>query len=270
MYLHLLRQQSFLKEIKMNPSVPGFLFPFMELGIFAALAALLFGLNRSLTAANWPTPDRRRTVSSAVALLSAFYLAALLPSRSEFYGTASKIPTIQFGVLIPIIAGILLFSTWRPLRRVIEAVPQEWLVGVQLYRIEGAIFLVLYAMGRLPAAFALPAGVGDILVGLLAPVVALAQIRKWPNANSLLRAWNILGLTDLVVALTTGFLTSPSPLQKLAFDAPNVLIGRYPLVMVPVFLVPIAILLHLASLQKLRQTETVQRTLHPIVATERG
>jgi hypothetical protein len=269
MYLHLLNQP-FRKEIKMNPSVPDFLFPFMELGTFATLAAVLFGLNRSLTAGNWPTSNRRRTVWSAAALLAAFYLAALLPSRSEFYGTASKIPTVQYGVLIPIIAGILLFSTWRPLRRVIEAVPQQWLVGVQLYRIEGAIFLVLYAMGRLPAAFALPAGAGDVLVGLLAPVVALAQIRKWPQANSLLRVWNLLGLADLVVALTTGFLTSPSPLQKFAFDASNVLIGRYPLVMVPVFLVPLAILLHLASLQKLRQTEAAQRTLHPIVAIERG
>jgi hypothetical protein len=263
MYLHLLNQP-FRKEIKMNPSVPDFLFPFMELGTFATLAAVLFGLNRSLTAGNWPTSNRRRTVWSAAALLAAFYLAALLPSRSEFYGTASKIPTVQYGVLIPIIAGILLFSTWRPLRRVIEAVPQQWLVGVQLYRIEGAIFLVLYAMGRLPAAFALPAGAGDVLVGLLAPVVALAQIRKWPQANSLLRVWNLLGLADLVVALTTGFLTSPSPLQKFAFDASNVLIGRYPLVMVPVFLVPLAILLHLASLQKLRQTEAVQRVRQPI------
>jgi hypothetical protein len=118
--------------------------------------------------------------------------------------------------------------------------------------------------------FALPAGAGDVLVGLLAPIVATAQTRKWRNANALLRAWNFLGLADLAVALTTGFLSSPSPLQRFAFDAPNTLISRYPLVMVPVFLVPLAILLHLASLHKLRQTETVQSTRHSIIATERG
>jgi hypothetical protein len=270
MYLHLLNQ-SFRKEIEMNPSVPSFLFPFMEFGTFATLAAIIVGLNRSLIFANWSTRDRSQAIWGASALLAAFYLAASLPSRAGFYGgTTSKIPTIQFGLLIPIVAGILLFSIWQPFRRVIEAVPQQWLVGVQLYRIEGLIFLVLYAIGRLPAAFALPAGVGDVLVGLLAPVVALAQIRKWPNANSLLRAWNLLGLADLVVALTTGFLTSPSPLQKLAFDAPNLLIGRYPLVLVPVFLVPLAILLHLASLQKLRQTEIAQTTRPPIVVTQQG
>jgi hypothetical protein len=248
----------------MNPPVPSFLYPYILFGSLATIAALLFGLNRSLAAANWSTNDRTRTVWSATALLAAFYLAALLPSRSGLYQGASRIPTIQYGVLIPIVAGILLFFLWRPLKRVIEIVPQQWIVGIQLYRALGVVFLVLYAIGRLPAAFALPAGAGDVFVGLLAPVVATAQTRQWRHANALLRAWNLLGLSDLAVALTTGFLTSPSTLQRFAFDAPNVLISRYPLVMVPVFLVPLAILLHLASLQKLRQTEIVSSTRQPI------
>ena len=40
----------------------------------------------------------------------------------------------------------------------IDAVPQPWLVGVQTFRVLGAIFLVLYASGALPGPFALPAG----------------------------------------------------------------------------------------------------------------
>jgi hypothetical protein len=49
----------------------------------------------------------------------------------------------------------------------------------------------------------------------------------------------------------TGFLTSP--LQMLSFDAPNDLIGAFPLIMVPIFTVPLAVLLHIASLVKLRR-----------------
>jgi hypothetical protein len=59
--------------------------------------------------------------------------------------------------------------------------------------------------------------------------------------------------TDLVVAMTAGFLTSPSPFQLFAFDLPNELISEFPLVLVPVFLVPVSVLLHLASLTKLRR-----------------
>lgn len=58
---------------------------------------------------------------------------------------------------------------------------------------------------------------------------------------------------DLVVALTTGFLTSPSPIQLLAFDRPNLLITTYPIVMVPIFLVPLSIILHGLSLWKIRR-----------------
>ena len=240
----------------MNPSVPGFLFPYILFATFATLASLLFGLNRSLKIASWPTRQRRSTVWSAAALLAIFYIAALLPARSAFY-SGGRIPTIPFGLLVPIVVGIALFLWWRPFRRVVEAVPQQWLIGIQFYRTLGVIFLILYAADKLPAEFAWPAGAGDVLVGLLAPLVALAHIRKGPRANSLLRAWNLFGIADLVVATTTGFLTSPSPLQMLALDNPNRLITQYPLVMIPVFLVPIAILLHLASLQKLRQSESI-------------
>jgi hypothetical protein len=57
----------------------------------------------------------------------------------------------------------------------------------------------------------------------------------------------------LVVAVTAGLLTSPSPLQLFAFDLPSELVSRFPLVLVPVFLVPVSVLLHLASLTKLRR-----------------
>jgi hypothetical protein len=137
------------------------------------------------------------------------------------------------------------------LRRVVEAVPQQWIVSLQVYRPIGAIFLVLYAAGRMPGQFAWPTGVGDVIVGLLAPVVGIAYARRSQSAAGLVRAWNLLGVGDLIVALTTGFLTSPSPLQMLAFDTPNVLINAFPLAMIPVFLVPLSILLHLASLKKL-------------------
>jgi hypothetical protein len=244
----------------MDPSVPSFLFPFMLYGTAATLAALLFGLNRSLKRANWSASSRGKALLSTAVVLAIFYVAAVLPARSGFYHfSASRIPTIQYGILSPIAIVVLLFVGWRLFRRLVEAVPQQWIVGLQLYRAEGVIFLVLLAMGRLPREFAIPAGVGDVVVGLCAPLVATAVVRKWRHATTLLRVWNLLGILDLVVAVTMGMLTSPSPLHLLAVDRPNELISLYPLVMVPVFLVPLAILLHLASLQKLRQATSTKK-----------
>jgi hypothetical protein len=83
------------------------------------------------------------------------------------------------------------------------------------------------------------------------------------------RAWNLLGIADLVVAMATGFLTSPSPVQLLALDRPNELISAFPLVMIPVFLVPLSLLLHLASLEKLGQIERGRQDLKPLLGAGR-
>jgi hypothetical protein len=53
--------------------------------------------------------------------------------------------------------------------------------------------------------------------------------------------------------VATGFLSAPSPFQVLSLDAPNLLIDSFPLVMVPIYVVPLSVVLHLASLTKLRQ-----------------
>ena len=133
----------------MNPPVPGFLFPFMLYGTLATLAALFLGLSRSLKIANWSTQDRGKAIWAAAALITVFYLAALLPSRSSFYArSATSIPTIQYGILSPIVIGILLFLWWRPFRRVVETVPQQWLVGLQLFLHFGNVELVLCCVGQ--------------------------------------------------------------------------------------------------------------------------
>ena len=172
-------------------------------------------------------------------------------SARFFRGATDRIPTIEFGIFVPIIVGLVWLWRSESAARLLDAVPQSWVVGVQFYRVLGVIFLLLNAQGRLPSLFALPAGAGDVAVGLLAPIVALAYARGVVGREVLVRGWNVLGLLDLAVAITTGFLTSPSAFQAFSFDAPNELISAFPLVMVPVFAVPLAVILHVSSLIKL-------------------
>ena len=234
--------------------VPAYLPYYVLTGTIGMIAALLFGLRSALRNAGWTTYDRTVTVgAAAITVIGWFLLAIALASADAYRGIADRIPTIQYGILVPILIGGLLI--WRSPRvaRIIDAVPQYWLVGVQLYRALGVIFLILYAAGKLPGLFAWPAGLGDVLVGVLSPVVAIAYWRGPRENADLVSAWNLFGLADLVVAVTTGFLTSPSAFQLFAFDLPNELISQFPLVLIPVFLVPLSVLLHLASLTKLRR-----------------
>lgn len=245
----------------MNYSVPGYLTPVIVTGMITIIAAVLLGLNRALqrvalSQKEWTEKDRSTAFWSVAALLVGWFVVAFATSLAGFYRPATaSAPTIQYGLVIPIVLGLLLFRAWPLLRRIVAIIPNSWLVGVQFYRALGVIFLTLYASGHLPWLFALPAGIGDVLVGILAPFVASAYARSPEGAAPRVRLWNWLGITDLVVAVTVGFLTSPSPLQVAAFDRPSGLIAMFPLVLIPVFAVPLSILLHFASLRKLRQDQ---------------
>jgi hypothetical protein len=129
-------------------------------------------------------------------------------------------------------------------------VPQSWLVTFQFYRVVGATFVILYTAGQLPGIFALPAGYGDLFIGLTALFVGAAAARHLTARDQLVVLWNWLGIADLFVAVTTGFLSAPTRFQLFSLDAPDFLIGSFPLVLIPIYAVPLSVLLHVASLSK--------------------
>ena len=70
-----------------------------------------------------------------------------------------------------------------------------------------------------------------------------------------MRAWNIFGILDLVVAVGTGFLTAPSLIQPFAVEPPTSdLMTQLPMALIPTYLVPLSIVLHIASLVKLHRS----------------
>lgn len=163
-------------------------------------------------------------------------------------------PLIPLFAGISILLGLAAYGLWPALRRAAAAASLPALVGVQLYRVLGALFVVLLALGQLPAYFAEPAGWGDIFVGVTAPLVALALARGRPGARGLAIAWNIFGLLDLVVAvgMGTGRL-APYLMPSLGSHVPPAAaMGAFPMILVPTFAVPLAIMLHLLALSRLR------------------
>jgi hypothetical protein len=112
---------------------------------------------------------------------------------------------------------------------------------------------VLWAAGRMPWQFALPAGTGDVATGIVAIVVAVQLAQNASGARRATYVWCLFGIADLVVAIAMGAMTSPGRPHLLAFDAPNLLISSYPLVMVPTFGVPLALMLHGLVLLRLRR-----------------
>ena len=191
------------------------------------------------------------SLAVGVFLMGWLVLALVLGMQGFFRpNPAVSIPNIAYSA-IPLVIGYGLASGSTALRKTVEATPPQWIIGVQVYRTLGIVFLILYAQQRLPGVFAVPAGVGDMIIGITAPLVAYLHFAKQQWARGLAILWNVAGIADLILAVTLGFLSSPGPFQLLALDSPNELITSFPLVLIPTFAVPLSILLHLLSLRVL-------------------
>jgi hypothetical protein len=223
----------------------------------AITSILLFGVRRALMTAGHSSIQVRRTLITLGGLLFAWLALTLFLGASGLFQSAvsQPFPFISLAIVLPVLLGALWIRGSRQVQKIIEAVPQSWLVGIQFYRVVGVIFLLFYTAGQLPAVFALPAGVGDVLVGITALVVAFLTARHHSRSDQLIALWNCLGIADLVIAVATGFLSAPSRFQIFSLAAPNTLIGTFPLVMIPIYAVPLSVILHLASLSKLRQNQ---------------
>ena len=137
---------------------------------------------------------------------------------------------------------------------------QRWLVGLQLWRVIGGVFLIELARGNLPGAFAYPAGIGDILAGLLA-LAALLTSRGGRIAAGRVVAVIVFGMADFISALFFGVTSGDGPLQLFESDAASTVL-TFPTGMVPLFLVPYAIFFHTLSWLQLRRDRATAAT-HP-------
>jgi len=164
---------------------------------------------------------------------------------------APGIPAIPLAVFLPLILFIWPLMRSKRVGALLDAMPAQWLIALQAYRVFGGVFLLAWARGTLSGTFALPAGFGDILVGLLALPIAYYVYAGARNARTLAIGWNILGVLDLVNAVGIGILSAPGPLQLIIPDVPNALVGTYPTVMIPAFAVPSSIIFHALSLRQI-------------------
>lgn len=126
---------------------------------------------------------------------------------------------------------------------------QRILVGLQIFRLIGAFFILEMFKGNIPESFALPAGIGDIIVGCLSAILFLSykKIPRWGVQLVL-----VLGLIDFAMAFLFGFFSLPGPFQLFAKGFDNQ-VNLFPTGLIPFYLVPYAIVYHVLSFINLQR-----------------
>jgi hypothetical protein len=161
-------------------------------------------------------------------------------------------------MMLAVLAALLLATRIPVVARILaDAGTPARLAVPHTVRVVGVVFLIVAALGELPAIFAVPAGLGDIAIGVAAPFVAWRLSRHRGHRGAV--RFNVLGIVDLVVAVGIGLLAAPGPANLLSVTPSTEAVATLPLVLIPGTVVPLAVALHVISLPRLQPNHRATR-----------
>ena len=158
---------------------------------------------------------------------------------------AAGVPLVTFGIWLAVSKGFRDFAL---------SLSPRVLTFAHSWRILGLVFVLLALRGILPDAFGLSAGIGDMLIGATAPLVALKLAT--PNHRGSFISWQLLGMTDLVMAVGLG-VTAPLFGSQAASISP---MTALPLSLVPTFFVPLLFMIHVICIAQARRWPAAERS----------
>jgi hypothetical protein len=180
-------------------------------------------------------------------------LAVGVAAAGALETAADEIPLALVGTLLaPVLVFGLLYKGSAAFRDYILRLDFRLVVMIQSWRVVGAAMLFLYAFDELPAVFAVPAGLGDILIGVTAPAVAVGLGASLTTRRFV--TWSALGILDFAVALTAAAISRPEAMESL------------PVVLFPIVAVPFFFMVHLVGLLQLRHRGGDLQRLAPMDA----
>lgn len=187
-----------------------------------------------------------------VGLIIWLIIQAVLTCRNIYNSDSSSTPKILLlGVLPTVLAIIILFSTTSG-QQFIDSLPLINITYLNIVRIPVELVLFgLFLNKAVPQLMTFEGRNFDIIAGITAPFIAYFGWRKRKLSRKIVLVWNIICLGLLLNIVVNALLSAPSPLQKFAFDQPNIAILNFPFSWLPVFIVPIILFGHLTSIRRL-------------------
>src|SRR5262249_3262496 len=145
---------------------------------------------------------------------------------------------IFFGFAIPLAMFFAAYFGWGAFRAFVLGADLRFAAAIQAWRWAGLGFLSLYAHGVLPGLFAFPAGLGDAAIGVTAPWIVLGLVRDSSFVTSRRYViWNIMGILDLVVAVSLGAICSGF-IPGITGSVTTSAMAKLPLVFIPAYMIP--------------------------------
>ncbi|MGH7957326.1 MAG: hypothetical protein ACREH8_09970 [Opitutaceae bacterium] len=153
-------------------------------------------------------------------------------------------PVVAFAVAAPLLLAYYRISA---VHAWVDSLDLRTLVLVNVTRFVGLYLLVQYQRGELPRAFAMYGGVTDLVVATMALPLAFAPVEETARHRGIV-IWNVVGFAGVVIATIAAVrinLVHPMPLRALT---------HLPLSLLPTFLTPLLLAIHVIIFDRTRQS----------------
>lgn len=214
--------------------------------LFTTLATIWF----LLASAN-PVGHDKLPYKILLFLIPLWFLLTGFLSTTDFYRQDAIPPRVVAFAVLPamvLIASYFAFFRTSFIERL--SLPMLTLLSVIRFPVE-LVLHWLYEGGQVPRIMTYEGWNFDILSGATAPIVYWLAFRNGRVHRPLLIGWNLIALALLANIVTIAVLSFRGPLQRLAFDQPNIGVTYLPFIWLPGIVVPIVLFSHTASLWQL-------------------
>jgi multidrug transporter EmrE-like cation transporter len=178
-------------------------------------------------------------------------LQTILGLKGFYQNTTSFPPPLPLLIGPALIGIIILFST-RSGRKLLDSFDQRWMTWLSIIRVPVEfVLLALFIHKLVPQVMTFEGRNFDILSGLSAPFIAYYGYTKRKISRPALLLWNFICLGLLLNVVIHAVLAVPGPLQRIAFDQPNIAVLYFPFVWLPGFIVPAVLFSHLVNIRQL-------------------
>jgi hypothetical protein len=201
---------------------------------------------------------RKKATPIFIGLTLWLTIQAVLTYKNVYNSDTNSFPPkiMLIGILPTILIIIFLFATSKG-GQFIDSLPLKHLTYLNTVRIPVEIVLFwLFLNKAIPELMTFEGRNFDILAGITAPFIAYFGLTKQKLSRQIILIWNFLCLGLLTNIVVNALLSTPSPIQKFAFDQPNIAILNFPFSWLPTFIVPIVLFGHLSSIRQLLKTKT--------------
>ena len=196
---------------------------------------------------------RKKSTFIFIVLTIWLIIQAVLTFNNIYNTDTNSFPSkiMLIGILPTILIIIMLFATSKG-RQFIDSLPLKHLTYLNTVRIPVEIVLFwLFLNKAIPELMTFEGRNFDILAGITAPFVAYYGLTKQKLSRQIIIIWNFACLGLLANIVVYALFSAPSPIQKFAFDQPNIAILNFPFSWLPTFIVPIVLFGHLTSIRQL-------------------